>query len=411
MATALKKISPLDYIAQRIPAEESVKDVSAWFKDETMELNFGEYIGKPSKNIEMHQSFLAYFFAEGWYVDAVMSGGEGGEWKSVSRSTALNSGLATTSSTGNSTNNSNSSATSSAHTSGHTYIGGASVSGNSRGSSSGTSVSTGTSSANGSNTTSATAETVSEAEGGPYWYAYSRIRLKRRKLQAESVLKDMIKSFTDAYNEGREINNARYDELVSLYALMLSRTEDEANAYANADFDLKPLIDEMKNALGDALKAYREQANNLPDDWLKSRIAEINRKFNALIGQTKSKMVSEGTYNSTVWPTTLSGIERDRQYALNSLKDETVKLRLEVYGDVAKITASVGQQLIDAQVRIFDAMQKNLLEPTNLRNTVFKWMLDFMERREDDYPGLDQLVTVADRLGYGEGATGGGGAG
>ena len=407
----MNKINPLDYIAQRIPAEESVKDVSAWFKDETMELNFGEYVGRPAQNIEMHQSFLAYFFAEGWYVDAVMSGGEGGEWKAVSRSTAVNSGSAATTSSGSSTNNSSSSAQSSAHTSGHTFIGGSSVSGNSQGSSSGTSNSSGSSNANGTNTTNATAETVSEAEGGPYWYAYSRIRLRRRKLQAESVLKDMIKSFTDAYNEGREVNNARYDELVSLYALMLSRTEDEANAYATSDFNLQPLIDELKKSLEDALKAYRDQANNLPDDWLKSRIDEINRKFNALVGQTKSKMVSEGTYNSTVWPTTLSGIERDRQYALTALKDETVKLRLEVYGDIAKITAGVGQQLVDAQVRIFEALQKQMLEPTNLRNTVFKWMLDFMERREDDYPGLDQLVTVADRLGYGEGATGGGGAG
>ena len=49
-------------------------------------------------------------------------------------------------------------------------------------------------------------------------------------------------------------------------------------------------------------------------------------------------------------------------------------------------------------------MQKMLVGPTELRNTVFKWMLDFMERRDDDHPSLESLVTVSEKLGYAEGA-------
>jgi hypothetical protein len=30
-------------------------------------------------------------------------------------------------------------------------------------------------------------------------------------------------------------------------------------------------------------------------------------------------------------------------------------------------------------------------------------MVEFMERREDEYPGIEQLATVAERLGYGDG--------
>jgi hypothetical protein len=51
--------------------------------------------------------------------------------------------------------------------------------------------------------------------------------------------------------------------------------------------------------------------------------------------------------------------------------------------------------------------QKRILVPTEIRNTVFKWMLDFMERREDDYPGLDQLAGISEKLGFSDGATGG----
>ena len=52
-----------------------------------------------------------------------------------------------------------------------------------------------------------------------------------------------------------------------------------------------------------------------------------------------------------------------------------------------------------------EARQKMLLGPQELYNTVVKWMLNFMERREDDYPSLDSLVTVAERLGYADGAS------
>jgi hypothetical protein len=116
-------------------------------------------------------------------------------------------------------------------------------------------------------------------------------------------------------------------------------------------------------------------------------------------------MVDAGTYNSTVWPTTAAGIERNRQDALNALKDDMVTLKVDVMGRIATMTADVGQKLLDCGIRIIEARQKLLIGPIELYNTVVKWMLDFMERRDDDYPSLESLVTVADKLGYADGAT------
>jgi CRISPR/Cas system CSM-associated protein Csm2 small subunit len=268
----------------------------------------------------------------------------------------------------------------------------------------------GTSKADGSSSTSGTSTTSTTQEGGPWWYAYQKLRLKRRKMQSELVLKDMIASFTKAYNEGRQINDERYDELVALYAIMLSRTEDEANAFGGLSTeDFKPLADAVVAACKDALEKYGAAADDIPADWLASRTEEINRKFDALVAQAKSKMVSEGTYNSTVWPTTVSGIERDRQIALNGLKDDMVTLKVDVLGKIAAMKADIGQKLLDCEIRIIEAQQKMLLGPTEIRNTVFKWMLDFMERREDDYPGLEQIATIAGQLGYAEGGAAGAG--
>ena len=397
----IEKINPLLYITDRDPIPEEVLDASAWFKTETTELDFGEYVGRPSENIAMHKSMLSYYLANGWYVDAVLGGGSGGEWKSVASAHNTTTGTANSNSSARSSGKSN--AQSSSHSSG---MGGDMTSASSSGSSSGTSE--GTSESNGTSTNNGSSSATTTQDGGPYWYAYNKIRLKRRRMQTELVLKDMISQFTKAYNEGRTINDERYDELVSLYALMLSRTEDEANAFAglNTD-DFKPLAKLVTDEIKKAIEEYKNAVGDLPDDWMQSRIAEINRKYDALLAQAKSDMVSKGTYNSTVWPTTASGIERDRQIALNDLKDEMVTTKVDVYGKIASMTADVGKNLLDCEIKILEMQNKMMLGPTEMRNQVFKWMLDFMERREDDYPGLESIAQIAERLGYSDGATGG----
>jgi len=391
MSEYLEPINPLEHITKRDPIPESVMDSSAWFKTETVELDFGEYVGRPNENVTMHTSMLAYYFANGWYVDAVVARGHTGSedaWKSVAKTKSASNASSSSSASGTSTANSQA-----------TVFPGTAIS-QSQGQSYGNTLSSGSANDSGS------AESESEQDGGPYWYAYNRIRLKRRKMQSELVLKDMISSFTKAYNEGREINNSRYDELVALYSILLSRTENEAGKiaqYGAADF--KPLADMVIGACKKALEDYQKSVENLPDDWMKSRTDEIVRKFDAMLAQARARAIDNGTYNSSVWTVTESGIERDRQIALTDLSDTMVTLRVDVAGKIATLTEDIGAKLLDCETRVIEAFQKSIIGPTEIRNTVFKWMLDFMERREDDYPGLDSLATIADRLGYGDGAT------
>ena len=403
----LEPIRPLEYITDRDPIPEEVMDSSSWFKTEIMELDVGEYVGRPQAAALFHTSFIMPLLAEGWYIDAVLARNEGGEWTSTATAQAQQSGSASSSSTASS---SSSSSASSRAKSTAPYVSDAFMdrTGESEGTSNGKT--DGKSQSNGISSNSGVSTTTTTQDGGPWWYSYTKLRLKRRKMQSELVLTDMIASFTKAYNEGRQINDERYDELVALYALMLSRTEDEANAFGglSAD-DFKPLADAVIAACKDAMEKYGASVDNLPADWMQSRIDEINRKFDALVAQAKSDMISKGTYNSTVWPTTMSGIERDRQIALNALKDDMVTLKVDVMGRIAAMKADIGQKLLDCEIRIIEAQQKMLLGPTEVRNTVFKWMLDFMERREDDYPGLEQLATIASQLGYAEGGAAGAG--
>jgi len=391
--------------ASYAPIPQAAMQVSRWFATETMEIEVGETVGRPAQEVKLSRDVVTYLLANGWYITAYMSSAEGGEWTSTATATAQTSSSAIA--------NTHSKATNTPQ--GNKEINHYKIVDGAQGNSGNawmfrTTVvptpSEGTVDGNADAYNNGTSFTSNTSGGAPYWYSCFAVRLQRRRIQAEQVLQDMVQSFTDAYNEGRQVNSDRYDEIVSLYALMLARTESEANNVFSAlsPEDFKPLAEMVVNAVREALENYRNALGDLPEDWMASRIQEINDKYDALLSEAQAKMITAGTYNSTVWPTTASGIERDRQKALNDLKDELVTLKVDVYGKIASITADIGKQLLDCEIRIIEAMNKMLLTPTELRNTVFKWMLDFMERRDDDHPSLESLVTVSEKLGYAEGA-------
>ena len=514
---ASQKIDPLSVITQHTPTPEHPKSASSWFKTERMELDFGDYVGRPSENVTAHTEALSQLLADGWYVTEVSHGGSSGEWKRVSSqkksgsasSSESRSGTRTGTETGtrtgtetgtrtgteNGTSSITENGTRSASESGtrtgeekSTSVG--SETSNSSGSSdasgysnainnyntftkvtkdsgatsesgeaSGGGTSMGSINSNSSNSSSEDSqgqsqeesqrqtrdesqgqtqeqsqeqrqeqshgqtqeqsqgqteeqsqetssgtqedeETVSADETDPYWCAWQKIRLERRRMQAELVLQSMVDTFVANFNEGRKINVDRYEELVALYALMVSQTQDDAANIDLDSIDFEPLFDEVKDAITDRLNQYQSVADQIPSDWLESRKADINLKFNNLIGEARAKMVSDGTYNGTVWPSVLAGIEHQRSHALDALKDESVTMKLTAYGDIAKTTAALYGQMIDAQVRVFEALKSKKTTPITLRNEVLKWMYDFMERRTDDHVKIEELATLVEQMGY-----------
>ena len=500
---ASQKIDPLSVITQHTPTPEQPKSASSWFKTERMELDFGDYVGRPSENVTAHTEALSQLLADGWYVTEVSHGGSSGEWKRVSSQkksgsasssesrtgtrTGTETGTRTGTETGtrtgtengtssitengtrsssesgtrtgeenstssgsetsNSSGSSDASGYSNANNNYNTFTNGAKDSGatsgggTSMGSTNSNSINSSSEDSQGktedqsqrhtrdesqgqtqeqsqgqtqeqsqgqtqeqsqeqSSGTQEDEETVSADETDPYWCAWQKIRLERRRMQAELVLQSMVDTFVANFNEGRKINVDRYEELVALYALMVSQTQDDAANIDLDSIDFEPLFDEVKAAIKEKLSEYQSVADQIPSDWLESRKADINLKFNNLIGEARAKMVSDGTYNGTIWPSVLAGIEHQRSHALDALKDESVTMKLTAYGDIAKTTAALYGQMIDAQVRVFEALKSKKTTPITLRNEVLKWMYDFMERRTDDHVKIEELATLVQQIGY-----------
>lgn len=245
-----------------------------------------------------------------------------------------------------------------------------------------------------------TATGISSGLASSTWY-HITFFMKRRKLQSERVLQSMITDFTSAYNEGRSLNNTRYDEIVAIYATMLDKSEDEINSLSFTTADYEALI----SAMTAGVTAYAADVDGMLDDYGASQRARITTQFDNESAKARQELVSRGLYNSTVWTSSSAGIELRRAEANNDLEDK-ILLRLAASKEgVYDRKLRVQMAILDALARL-QALKKDIkFAPIELRNTILSAMINFMERRTDEYPGLGDLAGIASQLGYGEGGT------
>ena len=231
------------------------------------------------------------------------------------------------------------------------------------------------------------------------------VSMKRRKMQSERVLQDMIADFTAAYNEGRDVNDRRYEDIVSLYDIMLSRSETELAAVEVSTSGYEYLIDSVISCLPYDWSAHDAEERALVSAYGVSHRARINLLFDNELAKARQSLVSRGIYNSTVWTTTSSGIERNRTQALNDFEDKIIERQLASLDRLARLKNEMRSKLESASHRMLEQRRSKAFNATELRNRVLGAMLAFMERRTDEYPGLSGLAEMAAKLGYNEGGT------
>lgn len=347
---------------------EAQKDISGWFTTEELTIDFGEDEGRPSGAFTIKREYIVQFLQNGWKPKPITSYTEGGNWNKKTETDNTHIQMQT--------------GVSSSH-------------------------SEGSSSSSMSWTPVLTNSEVNE-QGDPYWYASKTITLVRRRMQPENVLNDIIKTYVNQYNAGIANEDARFNEVVQLYAVMLNRSETEGNKIIDDAKEMgaarffRTLYDKIDNTwdwakgLARDLATYVEQGSDI----------EVRYKFQALIAKTKSQMIGQGTYNGTVWPTVEAGILRQMEAAIAEAKKSGFEISSQQMTALLGKQGDVAQQLLNAYNAIIKANDERGFTVTELRNTVLKGMLDFIGKREDVYPQIQDISQAASQLGFSIGASG-----
>lgn len=159
-------------------------------------------------------------------------------------------------------------------------------------------------------------------------------------LTPQQLLPVMLNSYQTAYNEAKQTNLNRYDQILQGYQ----------DRYAQAQKDM----------------------GALPDNWGDAQQALLNQQFGVTQSKADQQLADLGMSNTTVQPSVDAGIALQHGLASNSLADQIAMTKAQF------------------------ANQRASMNAANSADT-----LNFMNSRQDPYPDPNTPLSIAQMMGQG----------
>lgn len=225
------------------------------------------------------------------------------------------------------------------------------------------------------------------------WY------LRRRVLKPEKALSDLVWSFTRAYNDGRTLNDQRFDDIVSVYTVMLDKTEDACIGLEADDTTYDGLIETLITNITSDFTTHNTDVVNDLDTFGESERDRVDTLFDAKSAAQQADLIRRGMYTTTVWSSVSAGIERERAVADLSVEDKISEKQIQHKDRLYTLKQSMRDRIMAARDRVRTALHAAEESRNTLRNNIADAMLRFMERREDSYPDMASIGNLAAGLG------------
>ena len=228
--------------------------------------------------------------------------------------------------------------------------------------------------------------------------------LSRTQIDAQKILTTLVADYTTAYNEGRTLNDTRYDEIVTIYAALQSYSETDWQDVEGDDTSYENLIESLISGLSIAYTNYENNVGDVLDDYGTSIATKINAQFDARLSEVRQDLVTRGMNNSTVWTSVATGIEREREIALTNSLDVIMRQQVDVQSQLHTASSVMRSKILSARDRMRSQIRASHDAHLASRNRIVDALLSFMERRTDDYPSLAEIGKLATALGAGNAA-------
>lgn len=225
--------------------------------------------------------------------------------------------------------------------------------------------------------------------------------LSRRIIKPEKVLNALVRSYVTAYNEGRALNDQRYDDLVTVYQAVLDSTEDAYIGLETDDDAYEVLVESILASIATDHTTYAADVEGDLDDYGDSIRDQINNRFDAELAKAQQALLDRGMYNSTIWTGVSAGIERERTLALTDVEDKITQQQLALKHKVQAELISMRSRILAARDRLRTFLREAKDRQVAARNAVVTALGQFVERRTDSYPDMAEIGRLAASLGAG----------
>lgn len=189
--------------------------------------------------------------------------------------------------------------------------------------------------------------------------------------QSYALKNKYMGEYQTAYNEAKAANLKRYEEILAGYKTRYSTAVESLGT--------------TRTAVTGKLASNRSEVISGLEGLGDEELAGIGRQYTKERASTSQGLISSGLYSTTVAPAVLGGVTRREGYAMGEARE---RLRREKLGYISQLGAQELQSLKELS-------SQELLMQTGLT----KEELDFMERREDEYPSESLYVQLMQGLG------------
>jgi hypothetical protein len=240
--------------------------------------------------------------------------------------------------------------------------------------------------------------------GGETYYTWF---MMRRVISGEKTLIALVEDYTDAYNEGRELNDQRYDDIVALHAALTDETQDELITLVTNNTTYDALIEALITSISADWTAHDTEISGDLDAYGTAQVARINTQYDSELSKAQAHLVNTGMYNTLTWTSASAGIERERAVALNEFNDKLIIQQVGLEERLYAAKTQMRDRILAARDRLFRGDHTAAIIREELRTRVITALCNFMERRTDSYPDLTAIGNAAAELGAGVSVTGG----
>ena len=204
-----------------------------------------------------------------------------------------------------------------------------------------------------------------EAAMAPY-----RFQLQQQAQRGAQANK-LASEYQTAYNEAKAANETRYQDILTGYGTRYN----EAQA----------TLGNTRTAVTGKLASNRTEVMSNLQGLGDAQLAGIGRQYTKERASASQGLINSGLHSTTVAPAVLGGVNRREGYATAEAQEQ---LRREKLGYISQLGAQELQALKELSAT-------ELMTQTGLKREE----LDFMERREDEYPSESLYVQLMQGLG------------
>ena len=223
--------------------------------------------------------------------------------------------------------------------------------------------------------------------------------MERRKLKSEDALDDLYIEYTNEVNNGKAINEDRYDSLVALYAASLDKTEDQLNSLETDEDTFEFLITSLIYRLESEYNTHNTDVSGDLDDWGNAQRQAVDDRFDEGEAKIQSSLISNGLYNTNTWTAAQQARIRDEAIVDNELEDKIKERQLALKDRLYGLKVDIQTKILAARDRLMTLLHSQGNARTTLRNLVINHAAAFAERRDDKFPDVTAIGDIAAQLG------------